>query len=276
MADPRTHGQRFVIAETRPGPCWLVRRLRSQEGICMPDLDSTRNKIHRSPSLILLATVHIGLIIGAIASQSLLSGLPYPTPYDNVQQLQQYYTQFPQVMRIVSFLQFGASIPLGLFSVVIVSRLLFHDVRVAGVHIALFAGIASAVFLGSSGLATWTLAQPGVGTDVGAMRVGQLMAFATGAFGNVATLGLLLAGVCVPSLAFRLMPRWECWFGLFVAVVAEASVVSMLWPSVSFLLPLARFPALLWLIAASLTMPKTRILRNSDSSRYPLQRDHSA
>jgi hypothetical protein len=162
-------------------------------------------------------------------------------------------------MRIVSFLQFGASIPLGLFSVVIVSRLLFHEVRVAGVHIALFGGIASAIFLGTSALATWALSQPGVASDVGAMRIGQLVAFANGAFGNVTTLGLLLAGVCVPSLAFRLMPRWVCWFGLLVAAVAEVSVISMLWPSLSFLLPLARFPALVWLIAASLTMPKKRM-----------------
>jgi hypothetical protein len=90
---------------------------------------------------------------------------------------------------------FGASIPLGVFSAVIVSRLLFHQVRVTGVYIALFGGVASAIFLGVSGLATWTLSQPGVASDVGAMRMSQLLAFATGAFGNVTTLGLLLAGV---------------------------------------------------------------------------------
>jgi hypothetical protein len=209
--------------------------------------------------LILLATVHIALVIGGIAAQSFMSGVPYPTPYDGLEQLQQYYAHFPDVTRFTSLLQFGASIPLGLFSVVIVSRLLFHEVRVAGVHIALFGGIASAIFLGSSGLATWTLSQPGVATDVAAMRVGQLIAFATGAFGNVAAMGLLLAGISVPSLAFGLTPRWVSWFGLLVAVVAEASVLSMLWPSVSFLLPLARFSAFLWMVAASLTMPKTRI-----------------
>src|SRR5262252_377561 len=147
----------------------------------MTDVETTRTHKHRSPPLLLLAIIHVGLVICGIATQSLRSGVPYPTPYDGVQQLQQYYAQFPDVMRIVSFLQFGASIPLGLFSVVIVSRLLFHDVRVAGVQIALFGGIASAVFLGSSGLATWTLSQPGVADDPGAMRIGQLIAFATGA-----------------------------------------------------------------------------------------------
>jgi hypothetical protein len=55
------------------------------------------------------------------------------------------------------------------------------------------------------------------------------------------------------------MPRWICWFGLLIAAVAELSLISMLLPAASPLLPLARFPALVWLIAAGLTMPKTRI-----------------
>lgn len=66
--------------------------------------------------------------------------------------------------------------------------------------------------MGMSSLATWTLSQPAVASDLGAMRVASLLAFTTGGFGHTATLGLLLAGVSVPSLAFRLMPPWLCWF----------------------------------------------------------------
>src|SRR5262249_50727739 len=156
----------------RPGARWPARLLRTQgklEGEThITDFDSARSQVHRSPPLILLAAVHIGLVIGGVATQSFISCVLFPTPDHSLQQLQQYYTQFPDVMRIVSFLQFGASIPLGLFSAVIVSRLLFHEVRVAGVHIALFGGGASAIFLGASGLATWTLSQSGVAADVGA------------------------------------------------------------------------------------------------------------
>lgn len=126
------------------------------------------------------------------------------------------------------------------------------------VYIALFGGIAAAVFMGVSSLATWALSQPGVATDTGAMRAVSLLAFATGGFGHTATLGLLLAGVSVPSLAFGLMPRWVCWFGLIVAAIAELSVISMVFPAASILLPLGRFPALVWLIAAGFTIPKRR------------------
>jgi hypothetical protein len=36
------------------------------------------------------------------------------------------------------------------------------------------------------------------------------------------------------------------------------SLVSMIFPAASPLLPLARFPALIWIIAAGLAMPKRR------------------
>jgi hypothetical protein len=121
-------------------------------------------------------------------------------------------------------------------------RLLFHRVNVAGVHIAFFGGVAASVFLGVSSLATWVLSQPGVATEKGAMRAVELLAFATGGFGNVAALGLLMAGVSVPSLFFRLMQRWACWFGLIIAAIAELSTLKMVFPAASLLPPLARFP----------------------------------
>jgi hypothetical protein len=145
-----------------------------------------------------------------------------------------------------------------LFSVVIVSRLLFHRITVAGVHIALIGGIAAAIFAGMSALATWVTSQPGIATDAGAMRTVQLLTFATGGVANVSAMGLLLARVSVPSLVFNLMPRWICWLGLAVAAIAELSVISMIVPAALFLLPLARFPAFLWMIATGFAMPKQR------------------
>jgi hypothetical protein len=155
--------------------------------------------------------------------------------------------------------------------VVIVSRLLFHRITAAGVYIALFGGIAAAVLLAISALATWILSQPGVATDTGAMRVASLLAFSAGGFGHTAALGLLLAGVSVPSLASGLLPRWVCWFGLLLAGIAELSLVSMLIPAASLLLPLARFPALIWLIAAGMAMPRSRI-RERELEAWPAER----
>jgi hypothetical protein len=225
----------------------------------MDAIETDRDLEHRSPPPGVLATVFVALFVASIgANFALTRGAPYPVPYNPIDQLQDYYLRFSWVMRIVACLQFAASIPLGLFTAVVVSRLLFHRIGSAGVSIALFGGTAASVFMGVSSLATWTLSQPGVASEVGAMRVAQLLAFATGGFGHTAALGLLLAGVSVPGLAYGLMPRWVCWYGLGVAAVAEVSIMSMVFPGLSLLLPLARFPALVWLIAAGFTLPRAR------------------
>jgi hypothetical protein len=63
----------------------------------------------------------------------------------------------------------------------------------------------------------------------------------------------------------RLLPRWLAWAGLIIAAVAELTVVTLIWPGLSVLLPIARFPALLWLIAAGLRLPLRRTRRDAAS-----------
>jgi hypothetical protein len=72
------------------------------------------------------------------------------------------------------------------------------------------------------------------------------------------TLGLLLAGVSVPSAFAKLLPRWLVWLGLIVAGVAELSSLSLVVPALGILLPLARFPAFVWLIGTGFAMPTSR------------------
>ncbi len=218
-----------------------------------------RSAEHKSPPLWALAIVYLLLFVAAqLANNLMTSGAQNQNPYLPIEQLQTYYTQSTDGMLYSGFFLFASMFPLGLFTVVAVSRLLFHGLRVAGVHIALFGGIAAAIFIGLSGLSIWALSQPGVATDAGAMRVAQLLSFGTGGFAHVAALGLLMAGVSVPSLITGLMPKWVCWLGLIVAAVCELAVLSMVFPTLSILLPLGRFPAFVWLIAVGFTLPKHR------------------
>lgn len=222
-------------------------------------IETNQAAVHRSPPPGIVAVVFVLFFAASIVANMVMTGgAPYPTPYLSIEQLQDYYTRFPDAIRMAAFLQFGAVPPLGIFTATVVSRLLFHRINVAGVYIALFGGVAAAVFLGVSSLSAWALSQPGVATDTGAMRAVQLIAFATGGVGHTVTLGLLLAGVSVPSLVFGLMPRWVAWLGLIIAAICVLSVFSMLFPAVSILLPLGRFPAYLWLIAAGFALPKRR------------------
>jgi hypothetical protein len=75
---------------------------------------------------------------------------------------------------------------------------------------------------------------------------------------HVVFLGLLVAGIAVPGWLVGLLPRPLALGGLAIAAVAELSTLSLLWQPMSFLLPLGRFPALLWLIAAGILLPHKR------------------
>ena len=75
--------------------------------------------------------------------------------------------------------------------------------------------------------------------------------------GHVVPLGLLLAGMAVTAGLTGRLPRWTMVFGLVVAAIAELSVLALVFPAAAWLLPLARFPALVWLICAGVLLPKT-------------------
>jgi hypothetical protein len=74
----------------------------------------------------------------------------------------------------------------------------------------------------------------------------------------VVPLGLLVAGMAVPALIARLLPRWLAWAGLAVAAVAELSALSLLTPALDVTLPAGRFGGLLWIVAASVLLPRSR------------------
>jgi hypothetical protein len=204
-----------------------------------------------------------------LASQVIIGSMTvgaYPNPYDAPETARAYFGPNADVLRVVAFLQFGAAIPLGIFTATVVSRLRFLGLTVAGVTIAEFGGYVASIMLAFSGLATWTMTQPGMTDDLSTLRALQLLSFSTGGVGHMAGLGLLLAGVSVPAAFARLMPRWIVWFGLILAVIAELASVSMVFPMVAVLLPLSRFPALVWLIAAGFAMPTLRRSGGADRS----------
>lgn len=69
---------------------------------------------------------------------------------------------------------------------------------------------------------------------------------------------MLIAGVAVPSLLLRLLPRWLGVTGIVLAALAEFSTLSLIWPSLAVLLPAARFPTLIWLLVVAWRLPHDR------------------
>lgn len=214
---------------------------------------------HRSPSLSMLGIVYLALFIASLAAPIIMTGAAlFPTPYAPLAEIQAYYLHHADAARIGTFFQFASAIPLGLFTATVTSRLKFLGVNSAGESIALFGGFAASILLAVSALAGWTLSQPGVVEQTGALRAMQLLAFAAGGVGYVVPLGLLLAGVSVPCWFFRLLPRRLVWMGLIVALLAELSTLSLAAPQASLLLPLGRFSAFVWMIWVGFALPTSR------------------
>ena len=109
-----------------------------------------------------------------------------------------------------------------------------------------------------SALAQWALVQSDL--DGPALH----FAFATGGPGY--------GSVGLPRGLSRKLPRWAMWSGLFVASVAELSSLSVALGPAMYLLPIARFTGIVWLIVVGALLPSTRANRTLREAPEPTLR----
>lgn len=198
------------------------------------------------------------LAYGALMVTAVVLSARGPQPSASAAAVSAYDRSHHAFLEVAGCLGFAASAPLAIWTATAYRRLLTLGVTAPGAVIALAGGLLAAASLGLSGLMTWTSSQPAA---VAVPAVGRILAdlsFATGAAGFVVPLALLMAGVAVPSAILGLMPRALAWTGLVIAAVGVVSTFSLLTPALDATLPVGRFGGLLWLIAASIALPKTR------------------
>jgi hypothetical protein len=106
----------------------------------------------------------------------------------------------------------------------------------------------------------WTLSRPEVSADTALVRAVYYLVFLVGGPGHIVALGLLVAGMAVPSLILGLTPRTVAGVGLATAALAELATFVLVWPELGVILPIARVSALVWLVVAGALLP----LRRSD------------
>jgi hypothetical protein len=94
----------------------------------------------------------------------------FPGPWESAETITTYFQTHPQAVLLCAFLQFGAAIPLGIFTATMVSRLHYLGVRAAGAHIALFGGLMAAFDIAISALVLWVMAYPGIAQEAGVLR----------------------------------------------------------------------------------------------------------
>jgi len=147
-----------------------------------------------------------------------------------------------------------------------VSRLRFLGVRAAGADIALFGGLMTAFNIGVSALVLWVMAYPGIADDNGVVRALYYIVFAVGGVGFSVPIGLLIAGISIPALMMKLLPKWLVFFGLALGVIGELSFFTLVIPSALVLIPLTRFPSFIWLIFAGFKLPNRSGAGSGDSA----------
>lgn len=214
---------------------------------------------HLGPSLLLVAIIYVLLVIAGVFTGVILAPRSaFPMPFQPVQNAVTYFSLYGKAARWSSLIEFASAIPLGIFTVTVVSRLRFLGVRATGELIALYGGITASAMLIVSALCSWSLSTPGITDLPGAVRSLQMLGFATGGPGFVIPFGLLLAGVSITSGFYHLLPRWLVILGIIIAVASELAIFSLVSWKAAFFLPIGRFVSFIWLIGVGVKMPAMR------------------
>ncbi|MDX6317839.1 MAG: hypothetical protein QOD35_1239 [Nocardioidaceae bacterium] len=206
------------------------------------------------PPLGLLAVISTGLLLLGIVASAALGGV-VPSPYGAAGVIRAYFISQSDAVHADGVLVFASAVPLAIYAATASARLRQLGVTAPGATIALAGGLLAAGALASSGLLLWTVSRPAVRADEPLVRALHDLAFLAGGPAHVVFLGLLVAGIAVPALILRLVPRPLAWAGLALAALAEVTTLALVWPGLSLLVPLVRFPALAWLIAVGFALP---------------------
>jgi len=209
------------------------------------------------PPLVLLAVVCLGLLFGGIAIGVALGGVP-PLPYGPATAVAAYVRAQPVAVQVIATAAFGSSVPLAIYAATASTRLRQLGVTAPGATIGLTGGTLAAGALGLTGLLAWPLSRPEVSADTALVRALYFLVFLVGGPGHIVALGLLVAGMAVPSLILGLTPRLLAWIGLAIAALAELTTLVLVWPELGVILPIARVSALIWLVVAGALLPLRR------------------
>jgi hypothetical protein len=219
---------------------------------------SNANRHHASPHLGLVAIIFTVLFLAGLYPVTAFGGLPYfPGPWEAPDVIANFFRAKPGAVLACAFFHFGAAIVLGIFTASIVSRLQFLGVRAAGVFIALFGGLATALDMVAEASILSVMTRPGVVENGGLILALYHLQIAFGGVGFSAPLGLLFAGVSIPAAFMRLLPKWVIGLGLLLFAIGELSSLNIISSPALFLIPLTRFPGFIWLIAAGFLIPST-------------------
>jgi hypothetical protein len=185
------------------------------------------------------ALVVLGLFVVSLVLGVAFTGSVYSSPFIDDGEIASYYASNSGALRWIALSQFVSALALVVYTSTLVDVLRSRRWAVVG-------GYLAAAFLALNALVQWVLTYPGVISEPSVRRGFHLLFFGLGGFGHVAAGGLLVLGLSMVGV----LPRWLRQAGLVIAVVSLLSLLTFVSETATLLIPIGRFPTLLWLVAA--------------------------
>jgi hypothetical protein len=219
------------------------------------DAPATRTARPQGGPPLLVPVIAYGVLM--VVSVILLASGPHPSA--SAASVLAWDKAHHSALEVAGCLGFAASLPLAIWTATVYRRMRTNlGVVAPGAVIGLVGGLLAAASLAVCGLVNWTISEVHGVADPALARALTDLSFAAGSAGFVAPLGLLIAGIAVPSLILGLLPRPLAWAGLVIAALSLLSTFALLTSALDFTFPIGRFVGLVWLIAASVLLPHTR------------------
>lgn len=161
-------------------------------------------------------------------------------------------------IKVGAFLLFASAAPLAIATAVLYRRLRALGITAPGSAITLVGGVLAAGALTISAMFAWTGGRLPADASPELARALADLSFVAGGPAYTVMFALLIAGVSVPGLLARLLPRAVAWSGLVLAATGVLSTLTLLTFGFSYLVPVVRFAGTIWLVLAAALLPRTR------------------
>lgn len=208
--------------------------------------------------LVASALVSAGLFAASLVIALVFAGSVYSSPFIDDATIQRFYTDHGTLVRFVALSQFAAAVALAVFAAGLWARLRqLVPGAVTLTATAVVGGVAAALFLALNAVVQWAISHPMVIASQPVRRALHYLYFGLGGFAHVAAIGLFVGAVSLVARRARLLPGWFTALSLVFAAVALASTLTFVTESTTLLIPLGRFPALIWQVALVFLLPRT-------------------
>jgi hypothetical protein len=239
----------------------MVRHMTDTDTMVEAARPRARGRAHAGPPLALPALAFLVSFGASGLAGPLIGTGTFPSPYSHAGKVERYFAANQTATGVSSFFLLAAATALVFFSAIVWSRLTFLAPNVPGPSIAAFGGLSAAALLAVSGSLEWLLSRPAVTSQPGLVRMLDDAVFVTAGPAHTGALGMLMLGVAVTTWFVRRTPPWLSLLGVVIAVVDIASTLSLLTSTLTPLIPIGRFGSMLWILAISVLLPRTRAAR---------------